>query len=1602
MVVGEEVQIEEETEAETEILKRAPDPGQPTAQQVEQHRQGAHVPYRSWCRWCVLGRGRGLQHRSGQASAIAIVSLDYFFMTGDGVKLRSELKYAEDENGNRELTEARGRGEVVKCLALKCSSTKILMAHVVPCKGADENGWVADLAARDIAWLGHTKVIIKADGEPALQNLVVHVLKVARVDCPDLENAGKERSPAYDSQSNGAIESTIRTIRGLMRTVRLCLEARLDKTIPVNHPILAWMLEHVCLTLNVTIRGSDGVTAWRRARGRTFNQQLVGFGESVLYKYPSKGPQHAPHGNVGALGSDGIFVGYSLESNTFQVWTPNGMVYPRSITRKPPSERWNAEEIGKVNATPGEGRERRERPRLDRPAGDVGPTAERVRDTPVRQMRINISDLKKFDHYDANCSQCQHIERYGRARPGGQHTRTCRQALVEKMQQTEAGRARLAAEEERTTKAMAEHIERADGRQRNTPATPAVEPAQPARLLPRDPQADGLVDGHALGAPAQREASRGTAPPEHARVVVPTAQEEEIDAWRDVQNGQQAPLTPPLGPAPASPDLIDDILEGGNDEEMGDEGHPDDDVNMDFIGSLEPSLDDTVSSLLLAQLGSLGRSYRREARQSAKALVSEIYSPPRVTALIRKAKMRHIMPGFALDITVDDPHDGKPWDFCLPEKRLRAKRIMREQKPYCLIGSPMCTKFSSWQALNAAKSTDKDAIEKAKQEAIVHLDFVAELYNMQIDEGRYFLHEHPRFATSWSLPSIQAVLRRAEVILARGDQCQYGAEIRSGPDRGSPIMKPTGFMTNSAMLARALSKRCEGVHGWCSRRTGGQHGLCSGKHSREAAKYPRSLCRAILRGVRDQLREDGIVKDGCFGMQVPDDDAEVERSIKSVENGYSGRYRDDLTGQVLRDDLVKEARAKELAFFHSKGVWLKVPKHSVRRRGGKSPISVRWVDVNKGDDVSPKYRSRLVARQIKALDASGQSYFAPAPPLEALRTVVSLAVTEIGDHKPNLDPTSPQRTQISLVDVKRAYFNATIDPEEPPTFVQLPAEDPDADTMCAQLLRHMYGTRPAADGWQEEYSTLLVSLGFRQGDACPNAFFHPVRRIACSVHGDDFTSSGPADALDWLEGAIGEHYELDIGPRLGPGPSDAKEGRVLNRIIRWCGDRIEYEADPRQIERLVSECGLEGAKGVATPGVKPTFKQLEEATEIPAHLATAFRGAAARGNYLAADRLDVQFACKEVCRWMSKPTVHAWEALKRVGRFLNAAPRLVYEYRQQSVAQIDVYVDTDWAGCPRTRKSTSGGCVMLGGHAVKHWSSTQQSISLSSGEAEFAGVIRGAGQGLGYKALLRDLGVEVPLRVWTDSSAAIGICSRQGLGKLRHLDTHTLWIQQAVRTRRIDLRKVDGDVNPADLLTKHSISRQRLENLVILHGCRYIGGRAESAPQVRKGGSSKPTMADADRVIGATIGNDVEANCEMTPAPIMPHKLYSTSDLDKFHPSIEAPDDENDLDDVDLDERDVVYQHGLRVAKGIHDETATQGRKRRPLACGGTGKEDDGGKSVQCLATLDWIPNSTSDPRRRAKTCHSHCSTKLLPYTVGCGPGGGGPGGSTLENSVNR
>jgi len=124
---------------------------------------------------------------------------------------------------------------------------------VVPRKGADEENIVADMVLSDKEWLGHSRIILKSDGEPSLQALVKRVVSLAKVECKELEEIGKEESAAYDSQSNGGTEIGVRLVRGRFRTVKLCLEQRIDKCIPIDHPAVPWLLEHTCLLLNVMV-----------------------------------------------------------------------------------------------------------------------------------------------------------------------------------------------------------------------------------------------------------------------------------------------------------------------------------------------------------------------------------------------------------------------------------------------------------------------------------------------------------------------------------------------------------------------------------------------------------------------------------------------------------------------------------------------------------------------------------------------------------------------------------------------------------------------------------------------------------------------------------------------------------------------------------------------------------------------------------------------------------------------------------------------------------------------------------------------------------------------------------------------------------------------------------------------------------------------------------------------------------------------------------------------------------------------------------------------------------------------------------------------------
>ena len=140
------------------------------------------------------------------------------------------------------------------------------------------------------------------------------------------------------------------------------------------------------------------------------------------------------------------------------------------------------------------------------------------------------------------------------------------------------------------------------------------------------------------------------------------------------------------------------------------------------------------------------------------------------------------------------------------------------------------------------------------------------------------------------------------------------------------------------------------------------------------------------------------------------------------------------------------------------------------------------------------------------------------------------------------------------------------------------------------------------------------------------------------------------------------------------------------------------------------------------------------------------------------------------------------------------------------------------------------------------WCKTQAVVALSSAEAELYGLVRASAETMGLISMCKDLGTHMSGLVLGDASAALAIVARRGLGKLRHLDTNYLWIQEKAAKGDLNFKKVAGVDNGADLFTKtlswneiqshiHKLSSQFIQNEVSVN---YVGARANGVnlPQV--------------------------------------------------------------------------------------------------------------------------------------------------------------------------
>ena len=346
--------------------------------------------------------------------------------------------------------------------------------------------------------------------------------------------------------------------------------------------------------------------------------------------------------------------------------------------------------------------------------------------------------------------------------------------------------------------------------------------------------------------------------------------------------------------------------------------------------------------------------------------IVELYSQPRVAqeATAKRREGVDLIPGWSFDLTKADPQTGKPWDLSNDNIQSRVKKIIAESRPLFVIGSPPCIPFSVLQNINKGRRCPK-VVAQELDLGKKNIKFCIGIYKAQMKEGRFFIHEHPKSATSWSMPEIVEVLAVPGVDVAEVDLCAYGLKtVKNGKE--GPAKKPTIIASNSKEVLKRIARKCPGCHDHIS--------LDEGRAKR-AQVYPQMFCEKICEGIaaQKQLMRCGLeavpmmdlseMSEVAASAGDYDDECGLSPSDSLHEPDPNGMEAfDDQTGGVLKPELVRKARGEEIEYFKSMKVYTKVKVEECIAETGRKPIQVRWIDINKGDSQAPNYRRRLVAK----------------------------------------------------------------------------------------------------------------------------------------------------------------------------------------------------------------------------------------------------------------------------------------------------------------------------------------------------------------------------------------------------------------------------------------------------------------------------------------------------------------------------------------------------------------------------------------------------------------------------------------------------------------
>ncbi|KAJ9568046.1 hypothetical protein OSB04_004012 [Centaurea solstitialis] len=481
---------------------------------------------------------------------------------------------------------------------------------------------------------------------------------------------------------------------------------------------------------------------------------------------------------------------------------------------------------------------------------------------------------------------------------------------------------------------------------------------------------------------------------------------------------------------------------------------------------------------------------------------------------------------------------------------------------------------------------------------------------------------------------------------------------------------------------------------------------------------------------------------------------------------------------ALRDPAWVSAMQEELAEFIRNNVWLLVP-----RPQKCTIIGSKWIFRNKLDEIGTiiRNKARLVAqgyRQEEGIDYD--ETFAPVARLEAIRLFLAFA--------------AHMNFKVFQMDIKNAFLNGKLNEEvyvaQPPGFV-----DPKFPDHIYKLNKALYGLKQAPRAWYDTLSTFLLSKGFVRGKIDSTLFLkkYPKHILLVQIYVDDiiFGSTNPK-LCEKFELLMKSEYKMymmgELTFFLGLQIKQSEMGIFINQ--------------GKYVHEMLKKFDLTSCTPMKTP-MAPPLSLDKDSKGKPVDV-TLYRGMIGSLLYLTASRPDIMYSTCLCARYQAEPKESHLTAVKRIFRYLKGTPNLGLWYSNDSGFDLTAYSDSDFAGCKIDRKSTTGGCHLLGGKLVSWTSKKQNSVSTSIAEAEYVAAGICCAQVLWLRNQLQDYDIQLSkIPIYCDNTSAIAIANNPVLhSKTKHIEVRYHFIRDHVMNGDIELHFVPTEYQLADLFTK--------------------------------------------------------------------------------------------------------------------------------------------------------------------------------------------------------